>query len=171
MSVPTCERLLFRPLSPDVLPHLFGLRCDPQVMQFWDWPADDSIEQTRETLEHVLAEIEAGEALHWSVWRGSDDQFVGCCDLSDLQPGGSADVGFMLTPRHWGSGLGREVLQALIRHARVLGLTVLEARIHSANSRSSRLLIGCGFTELRSAADHEIRPGVRRACTWFERPL
>lgn len=168
MSAPISDRLLFRPLSRDDLPYLFTLRSDPQVMQYWDWPGDTSLEQSRLALDSMLDEGETGDALHWSVWNRRDDQFVGCCDLSELRPGVSADVGFMLVQRYWGQGLGREVLAALISHARSLRLEWLTARIHGANIRSNRLLNGCGFDEIRSAADYEIRPGVQRACTWFE---
>ncbi len=165
------SRLHFAPLALSDLPDLFALRSDPQVMQYWDWPGDSSPQQTREALEACVAEMSSGEAFHWSVRTQKDSQFVGCCDLSSLRPSDGPDVGFMLARRHWGQGFGHEVLQSLIAQASAMLLESLEARIHTENVRSNRLLIRCGFAEVRTVAKYEIRPGVYCSCTWFYRAI
>lgn len=171
MPSPQSNRLRFVPLARLDLQDLFALRSDPLVMQYWDRPGDSSPRQTSQALEMFLAEVASGDALHWCLRTRNDNQFAGCCDLSNLHSPGAADVGFMLARRYWGRGLGGELLDALITQARGMRLPALEARIHSENLRSRRLLMGCGFLQTSSSAAYEILPGVFRSCTWFHRLL
>lgn len=159
------------PLAQTDVQDLFALRSDREVMQYWDWPGDSSPEATSRVLATFLAEVSSEDALHWSIRTRSQARFVGCCDLSDLRSSEGPEVGFMLARGVWGHGYGHELLQALIAKAMEMRLATLQARIHTGNVRSKRLLVRCGFTKVRADAGHEIRPGVRCACTWFRRAL
>ena len=83
-----------------------------------------------------------------------DRTFVGLCDLSELRPEKSADLGFMLMRRHWGQGLAQEAVTAVLAFAQQLGLRSAHARVHEDNERSVRLLERtglCGYA-VRSAS-------------------
>ena len=54
--------------------------------------------------------------------------FVGLCDLSELHPEKSADLGFMLMRRYWGQGLAQEAVTAVLAFAQQLGLASGHAR-------------------------------------------
>lgn len=109
--------------------------------------------------------------MYWAIRLRGEGTFVGICDLSDIKPGESADVGFMLLRRFWSLGFGAEVLRCLLSHAKPLGLTAVTARIHSGNERSQRLLLSAGFKIVTELPQYEIRPGVFRACSTFQREL
>jgi ribosomal-protein-alanine N-acetyltransferase len=111
-------RLALDPLSLDDASDLFEARGDPEVMSFWDWPADPNPDITRAVIVQLLAEVDAGRALYWTIRLRTDRSFVGVCDLGELDSSQSADLGFMLARRWWGSGLAREAMVSVLEHAR-----------------------------------------------------
>ena len=78
--------------------------------------------------------------MHWTIRLREERAFVGVCDLSEIRPGESADMGFMLIRKFWGHGFGSEAARRLLSHAKSLGLKTVIARIHSGNKRSEALL-------------------------------
>jgi RimJ/RimL family protein N-acetyltransferase len=150
---------------------LFEIRGDPQAMAHWDWPADETAEQTVEVARLMLADVDAGTALFWTVRVAADDAFAGVCDLSELDGSDSADLGFMFARRVWGRGYAREAIAAILEEALRLGISRLQARVHADNTRSCALLARSGFHQARSLADFEIRPGVRKPCFLYGRVL
>ena len=165
------ERLMLRPLATSDSDDLFAARGDREVMAYWDGPPDASPAETTAVTEHLLAEMQSGSSRYWAIRFRSDEAFVGVCDLSEIRHGESADVGFMLVRKFWGSGLGGEVVRCLLSQARSLGLKTVTARIHSGNLRSQTLLLKAGFQIVDQMPRHEIRPGVFRDCLRFEYQL
>ncbi|MEV1083722.1 N-acetyltransferase [Streptomyces sp. NPDC050211] len=49
-------------------------------------------------------------------------------------------------PEHWGMGVGRRLLQALLPHGRGLGYNRFQLFTHADNTRAQRLYEGIGFT-------------------------
>jgi ribosomal-protein-alanine N-acetyltransferase len=167
MSPPT-SRLRLAPLTQADAEEIFRIRGDADAMRHWDWPQDESPGETATVVEGMLREVAAGEARHWTLRLKSGNRFVGICDLSDLRAGSAtAEVGFMLAREFWGRGLAREAVEALAAEARGMELTSLSARIHSANTRSARLLLGMGFSIVGAEYEMQVRPGVFRYCTNF----
>jgi RimJ/RimL family protein N-acetyltransferase len=163
--------LTLRELALEDADDLFEARGDPQVMAFWDWPADPNPDVTRAVVADMLHEVSAGHAKYWTLRLRADGTFVGLCDLSDLRHGDSADVGFMLARRHWGQGLAQEAVVAVLGHAREIGLTTIYARVHEQNEQSLRLLERVGFVEVETIPHVEIRPGVFRSCRRLRKML
>ena len=155
------------PLRQSDSEEIFRVRGDAEAMKYWDWPHDRSPNVTSSVVETMLREIAAEEAHYWTLRLKANGSFVGLCDLSDLEAGSSAEVGFMLAKEFWGQGLAQETIGALMEQARALKFTSLTARIHSNNERSARLLKGAGFQEVGAASQVEIRPGVFQSCTGF----
>jgi RimJ/RimL family protein N-acetyltransferase len=171
MAVLTTNRLTLTPLAPQDANELFEVRGDPDAMAFWDAFPDPDPSVTATVVAHLLQEMAAGDALHWTARLRSDGTFAGVCDLSDLREPGSADIGFMIVRRLWGRGLAGEIVTCLLDEARRRDLTSIRARIHTANERSARVLRRAGFLEVETIAAFEIRPGVYCACTRFEMQL
>jgi len=143
---------------------LFSARGDPEVMVHWDAPRDSSPAETAAVTESLLAEMRSGASMYWAVRLSAGGDFVGICDLGEIRPGESADVGFMLVRAFWGRGFGNEVVQSLLSCARAIDLKLLTARIHSENQRSQHLLSKSGFQVIDKLPRYEIRPGVFRDC-------
>jgi RimJ/RimL family protein N-acetyltransferase len=141
-------------------------------MAFWDWPHDAAPSETGAAVESMLRDVAAGDAHYWTVRMRTDRSFAGLCDLSELrQKRASADLGFMIARRLWGQGLAAEAVALVLAEARALQLTTIRARIHSANTRSARLLTRAGFVAIETVPACEVRPGTFRACTRFELAL
>ena len=69
------------------------------------------------------SEASEGHARYRTLRLRSDFTFVGLCDLSELHPEKSADLGFMLMRRYWGQGLAQEAVTAVLAFAQQLGLS------------------------------------------------
>lgn len=67
MSHLLTTRLVLDPLSLDDASDLFEARGDPEVLSFWDWPADPSQDITRAMIAQMLAEVDLGRALYWTI--------------------------------------------------------------------------------------------------------
>ena len=117
MSVLLTPRLVLNELALDDASDLFAVRGDPEAMTYWDWPADSDRSVTRTLVVGMRQEASDGRAKYWTLRLRSDRTFVGLCDLSELRPEDSADLGFMLVRRHWGQGLALEAVMAVLSYA------------------------------------------------------
>lgn len=137
-------------------------------MRFWDWPADQTVEQTHDIARLFVNDMEAGVALYWTA--RAEGEFVGVFDLSALD-NTSADLGFMVARRHWGQGFATEAAAALIEKARHRGLTRLHARCHADNVASRRLLQKLGFCPAGAESMVAVAPGRSILCAFFSLDL
>jgi RimJ/RimL family protein N-acetyltransferase len=96
----------------------------------------------------VLAQIEAGTAMAWSLVPAGMDFIVGMVGLHHIdRAAASAQLAYEIDAEHSGEGLATEAVERVIQHARTeLGLMRLEAHIGPENLRSIRLAERLGFT-------------------------
>lgn len=165
------ERLFLRPLALGDAPALFAARSDPQVMRYWDWPEQTSVEQVEQIIADHFCEVEDGNVLWWAVALSEDGPAIGECDLSEIDHHhGRAEVGFLFARAHWGKGYAREAMQAVIGHAfDTMKLERLWARFHAGNDASRRLLERLGFGYEGTLRSHIMRGGERRDCMIYGR--
>jgi len=163
------QRLTLAPFRLEDARELFEIRGDAEAMAHWDWPSDENAEQTCAVAKSLLADVDAGAAIFWTVRLVIGSRFAGLCDLSELDEPGAADLGFMFARRYWGHGYAREAAAAILQAAPGLGVRIVRARIHEDNARSARLLASLGFRRCEVLSDFTIRPGVTRTCVKFER--
>ncbi len=91
------ERLSLRPLTATDAELLFPLLNDPEVMAHWDIPEVDDPDLVRAIVEGQVAEADGGKAVHWTIHTLAGDEFLGACDLSDIDRWHKrAEIGFML---------------------------------------------------------------------------
>lgn len=164
-------RLALTPFQMSESAALFEIRGDPAAMAYWDWPGDRTLAETHRHAMTMIGEIERGEVCYWAIRHRIDRHFIGLCDLTAGADRSRAEIGFMLARRHWRRGYAAEAVAAVIAHAARAGLTGLDARTHSANEASLRLLTRLGFALCGGPADLEIRPGVFVLCNWYQRAL
>jgi [ribosomal protein S5]-alanine N-acetyltransferase len=138
------ERLLLRRARSEELGDLHRVFADPRAMRYWDRPPHADIAETRRWLQGMIA-LDPGETDDFVVERdGRAIGKAGCWRLGE--------IGFILHPDHWGQGLGREALEAVIPHVfATLPVDRLEAEADPRNAASLRLLGRLGFHEVRRA--------------------
>ena len=162
------ERLSLRPLEVSDADRLFPMMSDAEVMAHWDVPEIDDPDLIAAIVAGQVEDMAAGRAVFWAMRTLADEEFMGVCDLSDIDRWHKrAEVGFMLGRGAWGRGYGLEAMRAVIAHAASSGMRRLTARTHLGNRRSDALLEKLGFTEEGLLRGHLLRDGDRRDCRLF----
>lgn len=123
--------------------------ADPETMKYWSSEPVSHLEDTRRLVQKDLDAAAAGSAAFWGISLNGDDRAIGKCVLFNCSSANRrAEVGYVLNRGHWGRGLMREALQAMIDHAfGPLGLHRLEADTNPANAASLGLLQRLGFRQ------------------------
>lgn len=162
------ERMRLTPLVAEDVTHIFPLMADAEVMAFWDVGEIDDPDVIARIVEGEVEEMNQGRAIYWTLRGLEDDQFIGTCDISEIdRRHRRAEVGFMLGREAWGQGYASEAMQAVLSYAATQGLRRLLARTHLGNRRSESLLQKLGFEEEGMLRGHVLRDGERRDCRLF----
>jgi hypothetical protein len=113
MPILETERLRLEPIAEADADAMFPLMGDPQVMAFWDSPEIDDPEIVADIVRAQAAETMAGKSYYWAMRALGDGQFIGACDLSEIDiRHRRAEVGFMLGRDAWGRGYALEAMRA-----------------------------------------------------------
>jgi RimJ/RimL family protein N-acetyltransferase len=160
------QRLTLRPIRVADAEALYRARGDAEVMRYWDWPAQKSIRELRETLTAHIPRPGDETMLWWVAALTPDGPAIGECDLSEMdRHNGRAEVGFLFAKAYWGQGYAGEAMERVIRFGfHDLGLERLGARFHDGNEASRRLLERLGFAYEGRLRSHIVRDGARRDC-------
>jgi len=162
------ERLVLRPIETADWRVLYPIMSDPVVMAHWDSTEIEDPEMVERMIGAQVEDMDAGRACYWAVELAGERDFVGACDLSEIDwRHRRGEVGFLLTHGAWGRGYGLEAMRAVVDHAAALGLKRLWARAHAGNQRSERLLQRLGFEEEGYLRGHIQRGVERRDCKIF----
>jgi ribosomal-protein-alanine N-acetyltransferase len=161
-------RLRLEPLTAADAAHLYPIMGDPEVMAYWDAPEIDDPDLVAEIVDGQIASMQAGRALCWGMRTLAERQFLGSCDLSEIDsPHRRAELGFLLGQNAWSPGYALEAMRTVVAFAATNGLRKLTARTQLGNRRSEALLEELGFTEEGLLRGHILRDGDRRDCRLF----
>jgi len=168
MPILETERLRLEPIVETDADAMFPLMGDPEVMAYWDSPEIDDPEIVADIVRAQAAETMAGKSFYWAMRALGDGQFIGACDLSEIDiRHRRAEVGFMLSREAWGRGYALEAMRAVVAFAAANGLRRLLARTHLGNRRSEATLEKLGFQEEGLLRGYILRDGERRDCRLF----
>jgi len=145
------DRLILRAISPERdLSALFELFADPQVAEYTDTGPFATMAEAAEVMAWISSIFDERRGLRWAVTASADDgTLIGTCGFNRWHRwNDSAEIGYDLARRHWGSGLMTEAVSAMIRFGfERMGLNRIEADVTVGNDRSARLLDKLGFEE------------------------
>jgi len=166
------ERLRLRPMERKDIANFVRDLCDWEVQQ---WLTIPPFPYRAEDAEAYLAIVRANHATThpttFVIADRSTDAALGTASV-DIDDGGRGELSYWLGRAHWGGGIMKEAVAALLRHARGHpSLRRLIAVTDPANVRSQRILSASGFVE-RGLMDRA-KPS-RRGSTHvleFERPI
>jgi ribosomal-protein-alanine N-acetyltransferase len=162
------ERLRLEPLTAADAEPLYPIMGDPQVMAYWDVAEIDDPDIVARIVAGQVERMEAGHDIYWSMRTLDGSQFLGSCDLSEIDRWHRrAEVGFILGREAWGQGYAHEAMRTVIAFAGASGLRKLAARTHLGNRRSEVLLEKLGFVEEGLLRGHVLKDGERRDCRLF----
>ena len=162
-SVLETGRLKLQPLTEAELADIFPLMDEAEVMASWEVAEVDDPDVVAAIVRAQVDDMAAGRSLSWSIRTLDDGQFVGCCDLTEIDRRHKrAEVGFMLGHGAWEHGYAEEAMQAAVGYAAASGLRRLTARTHLGARRSETLLETLGFREEGLLRRPRLRGGERR---------
>lgn len=162
-------RLLLRPIVAADADSLFPLFSDDDTMRWW------SSGPFRRVADFA-AWLTRGDGIGWAVCL--DAEPVGRIDLIERRPH-VAEIGYLLAREHWGRGLAREAITAVIEQGfGPLGLRRIFADTDPDNAASVGVLAALGFVfEGRLREEWETHIGVRDSLIfgllrdeWAKRP-
>ena len=142
------SRLLLRIVEESDLPALLRINGDDEVTRFLPYSTWTSIDDGQAWLARCHALAAQSTALQFVVLEKASASIIGTCLLFRHEPASERmELGYVLGRAHWGRGLMREALSALISHAfAAYGLRRLEAEVNPDNLASDALLRRLGFT-------------------------
>jgi len=154
-------RLTLEPQTAAHAEEMFMVLSDPAIYEHENEPPP-SLEWLRARFVKLESRRSADGAEEWLNWviRLSARELIGYVQAT-VRASGQAAIAYELSSAHWGRGLAREAVQAMIRelveHYRVHELVAVLKR---ENARSYRLLDRLGFS-LASAelhVKHQVEP-------------
>lgn len=155
--------LTLRPPEPGDAEALFALASDPDVTRWFSWGPYTEVAQASAYVERCAGQRERGEQLDLLVIHREHGP-AGITGLSEFSPrDGRAMVGTWFGRAFWGTGANRESKAILMRLGfELLGLHRIGSYSNPANERSTKALLGVGFT-------HEgvLRDWHRHGDTWL----
>lgn len=140
------EGVRLRPLREVDVDALHAYLRDPAVTELTSYPVV-SIPMVEAMIEQSRMRWAAGELSRWGVALRRDDQLIGTCGFNDWsQAHRWAELAFDLARPHWGRGLMRQAVAAVIQWAfQQDRVDRVHAFVRVDNKRSESLLERVGF--------------------------
>jgi RimJ/RimL family protein N-acetyltransferase len=134
------DRLLLRRARASDLDDLHAVFVDPRAMRYWSTPPHADPDETRRWLASM---IDPDPAIMDDFVIEKDGVVIGKAGAWRVP-----EIGFILRSDHWGQGLAKEALSAVIAHLfATRPLDALTADVDPRNAPSLGLLHRLGFTE------------------------
>ncbi|MFI5128624.1 MAG: GNAT family N-acetyltransferase [Chitinophagales bacterium] len=145
----TSERLRFRPLIPEDVNEIFGLRSDERVNRFIGRTQCKSFEEAGAFINKINRNIHNNESIYWAIAFKNDNKLIGTICLWNIQPENyRAEIGYELNPEYWGKGIMTEAIPTIIEYGfETMKLHSIQADLDPANSPSVVLLERNGFVK------------------------
>lgn len=151
-------------LEPQTAAHadeMFAVLCDPAIYAYENQPPR-SLEWLRARFARLEARRSPDGSEQWLNWviRLPSGELIGYVQAT-VRPEGRAAIAYELSSAHWGRGLARQAVDAMIAElvARY-GVRGLTATLKERNLRSLRLLERLGFSRapVSSYAENAVLP-------------
>lgn len=160
----TTARLVIRPAVEADGEALHAIYADVQAMRWWSHGPLATVAESRAKTAQALA---AADWRMWAITLAGDDTAIGTLNAHAKRQGEVAEIGYSLARAHWGQGLAREAVAALLGQLFAEGHRRVYADTDPDNTASNRLLETLGFTlEGRLRAEWETHIGVRDSLIW-----
>jgi len=137
------ERLRLRPLRVDDAEAMFPTLADADAMRWWSRAPLGSVEEAR---AYFAARVDQDPAWRcWAITLAGDDTAIGWVAAGEKRQGGVTELGYILAREHWGRGIAREAVTAVIDRLFAEGQRRVFADTDPENAPSIALLERLGF--------------------------
>ena len=150
-------RLTLKPLHPNDVNIIFGLRSNKDNNQYLDRPPCQTKEDAAAFITSILSKTENSPLKYWVIFLKDAEISIGTiCLYNQDENSQSAEIGFELLPHFQGQGYMYESINTVIEYAKnTLYLNCINASTHQLNHKSISVLKQCGFLEIDPESNHE----------------
>ena len=157
-------------LEPQTAAHadeMYGVLCDPALYEYENEPPE-SRECLRTRFERLETRVSGSGDERWLNWviRLPSSELIGYVQAT-VAADGTVYVAYVLSSAHWGRGLAREAVEAMIGElVDFYGVRSLLAVLKRENARSLRLLQRLGFSaaSVDAHAGQQVEPDEVLMC-------
>ena len=137
------KRLLIRKVLMDDAEGIFGLRTNEAAMKYIKKPKLLSIDDAKE----LIKKMNEPDRIQWGITLRKENKIIGTIGFHRVEKEHyRAEVGYMLHPDHWNTGIMSEAITIVIDHGfNKMQLHSIEAIINPDNDVSRKLLKKFGF--------------------------
>ncbi len=141
------KRLLMRQFTLEDALVMHALRSDPRTMEHIGRPRSTNVADAEALIERTEADRMNNAGISWAITLRDAPGLIGTIGFYRLKPEHHrGEVGYLLSPDHWGQGLMSEALQAAVACGfERFGFHSIEAVTDPRNTRSRTLLERNGF--------------------------
>ncbi|MFC4116549.1 GNAT family N-acetyltransferase [Nonomuraea zeae] len=148
------DRMLLEPYALEDQEDFVTLFQDRRVSQWMgDGPATEA--EDRALFGRIFTKVYAQELFDvWAVRRNG--LLIGHAEIKPTDTVQGYEIIYALAPDVWGSGLGRELAEAIVAYGfDALGLTEVYATVAASNGASLAVLNRIGFEHVRDIAEDD----------------
>ena len=160
-TIRTARLVLRRPRLDDAPAIFRNWASVPVATQYLSWPTHQSVAETETHVMTTVAWWERGSHV-WLITVPPGDEPIGSIGIRVRET--EADLGYVLSPDHWGQGIVPEAARAVI--AEVFArptVTSVWAHLDAENVRSERTLQKLGMTLLERFIGPVVHPNASDA--------
>jgi ribosomal-protein-alanine N-acetyltransferase len=151
------ERLTLRELKSSDDKEIFALRSNDSVNKYLDRKPSKSIDDARSFIKAITESIQRNDSIYWAVVLNGTDKLIGTvCLFEFAEDLSKAEIGYELLPAFQGKGVMKEAISKVTHFAfHHVGLSSIEAYVHSGNYGSIKLLENLNFS-MANASDEKL---------------
>ncbi len=141
------DRLVLRRLKYEDAEEIFYTYASKaEATRFMSWPTHQRIEDTRSFLRYAVNGWRVGTDYSFCIRIRESNRLIGSCGL--VHEDGKIQLGYILSPTHWGQGYATEVCCKLMAVVRTLpGVYRVSTFVDTDNKASARVLQKSGMVE------------------------
>ena len=149
-KIPTIEteRLVLRKLKVSDYADMYEYSKMKEVTKYLLWKEHPDIRYTRDYIAFIQSQYRAGNFYDWALIDRQSNKMIGTCGFARLDfENNSAEIGYVINPKFWGSGYATEAVKRVIEFGfENMNLHRIEARYIIGNEVSRRVMEKCGMT-------------------------
>lgn len=147
MSTLTTDRLILRPFKEGDSEMMYrNWTRDEDVAKYCHWHKHENLDTTVWLLKMYLDEAASGFEYRWAITENRNDEPIGAIDIVRITDDNkTAEVGYVLSKKHWNKGYTTEAYKAVIDELFLNGFTKIIASHHIDNPASGRVMDKCGM--------------------------
>ncbi len=141
------ERLILRKFTlADAEEVYHNWTSDEKVTSYVSWSTHKNVEETREVIQDWINKYENG-SYNWVVELEQTGELIGSISVIHIsRKHNNCEIGYCYGSKYWNQGYATEALKAVVDYMlNECGMHVVEARYHSLNPASGRVMEKAGM--------------------------